>query len=307
MSDWTWVTSDSQGISVDFGVSVGTSISSITLRHPNTGAQKFHFFEVTAGVGFGYPISLAGSSEDFFSDGTVYMLPSFEGNELQSKDIEGFCIAKEISGAIGVGHSAKAMFVGISTFDFIKGSLFDPSSNAPALILSRGNLAGSVGLGATINSGYLWGGKVIPDNVTLNLLASTEEQEFPVSSRSTANDAAPPIILPGDVLFNFNKSDFSLSGITALVNAGIKLKSYSGRHIQVQGFADSIGSNAYNLNLSLKRATAVKQWLVFNQIVKENNISAKGYGEDYPVASNYTAKGRATNRRVEIHILRARP
>lgn len=301
LSDWKWVTSDSMGAGVDLGVSVGASISSITLQHPRTGAQKFHFFEVAVGVGFGlekYP-SVSGSSEDFFSDGSVYMLPSFEGMELRSEDFEGFILAREMSASVGVGYSGKSMFVGISTSDFIKGSL-DPNGKAPALILSSGNLAGSIGIGATINSGYLWQGNVIPDPITLSLLAPNEMVSM--SWRNTVRNQVP-IVIPGDALFDFDKYNLKSSAEMVLRRVAPTIVSYWGRRIQIQGFTDSIGAYNYNIELSFKRANTVKEWFVAHNFAKASNVYIVAHGKSYPVASNQTIEGRARNRRIEIQVL----
>jgi len=69
-----------------------------------------------------------------------------------------------------------------------------------------------------------------------------------------------------------------------------------------------VGSNEFNLELSIRRSDAVKQSLILGR-VSEQRILAKGYGEKYPVAQNLNAdgtdnvKGRAKNRRVEITVM----
>jgi OOP family OmpA-OmpF porin len=72
--------------------------------------------------------------------------------------------------------------------------------------------------------------------------------------------------------------------------------------IEVAGYTDSRGSAAYNRTLSRKRAQAVADYLI-KRGVKAENLTAKGYGEENPVADNKTAEGQAENRRVELHIL----
>jgi outer membrane protein OmpA-like peptidoglycan-associated protein len=71
------------------------------------------------------------------------------------------------------------------------------------------------------------------------------------------------------------------------------------RQIVVEGHTDSRGSNAYNENLSRKRAEAVRTFLI-SKGISANRIVAVGKGESQPVANNRTADGRANNRRVEI-------
>ena len=68
----------------------------------------------------------------------------------------------------------------------------------------------------------------------------------------------------------------------------------------VEGHTDSVGAESYNLNLSERRASAVKDYLVSLVSLKGKKMESRGWGETRPVASNETDKGRAKNRRVEI-------
>jgi outer membrane protein OmpA-like peptidoglycan-associated protein len=72
-----------------------------------------------------------------------------------------------------------------------------------------------------------------------------------------------------------------------------------GKKIVVEGHTDSVGSRQKNMELSQKRADAVREYLI-SKGVKSDRISAVGKGPDVPVAENKTAEGRANNRRVEI-------
>ena len=64
---------------------------------------------------------------------------------------------------------------------------------------------------------------------------------------------------------------------------------------------DSVGAAAYNEQLSQERAESVRQYLV-NRGVDPSRVTARGYGEDNPVASNENESGRAMNRRVEFRV-----
>jgi len=73
--------------------------------------------------------------------------------------------------------------------------------------------------------------------------------------------------------------------------------------IQIIGHTDSVGNDAYNLNLSNKRADAVKKYLISKNI-PETLITSVGKGETMPIADNKTAEGRFKNRRVEFIIVK---
>ena len=72
------------------------------------------------------------------------------------------------------------------------------------------------------------------------------------------------------------------------------------------GHTDSVGSDVYNQRLSVKRAEAVKGYLV-SKGIEANRVYTEGKGEKQPVADNKTAAGRAKNRRVEIEVVGTRP
>jgi outer membrane protein OmpA-like peptidoglycan-associated protein len=73
--------------------------------------------------------------------------------------------------------------------------------------------------------------------------------------------------------------------------------------VRIEGHTDSQGSAAANQRLSQKRAEAVRRYLV-DQAIAPTRMEAIGYGEDRPLEDNRTAEGRATNRRVEFHIIK---
>jgi outer membrane protein OmpA-like peptidoglycan-associated protein len=77
------------------------------------------------------------------------------------------------------------------------------------------------------------------------------------------------------------------------------LATTSNRNVLVEGFTDSQGSDTHNLDLSQRRADAVRDYLV-HRGYESARIRANGVGEGSPIADNSTAEGRANNRRVEI-------
>lgn len=103
------------------------------------------------------------------------------------------------------------------------------------------------------------------------------------------------------VLFGFDQSDLSAEAKANLDKLVKVLNTYPDTNIEVQGHTDSKGSETYNQNLSVKRATSVSDYLAANQITS-NRITTKGFGETLPEYDNETEEGRAQNRRVEFLI-----
>lgn len=107
--------------------------------------------------------------------------------------------------------------------------------------------------------------------------------------------------MPSDITFPVNQSDINPGFYQTLNSVAIVLKEYDKTTVSVYGHADSTGSEAYNQQLSQKRALSVSNYLAA-QGVMPARLQAIGYGENHPVADNATEAGRAANRRVEIVI-----
>lgn len=89
---------------------------------------------------------------------------------------------------------------------------------------------------------------------------------------------------------------------TLLTRVQRALRKFSNSPFAIEGHTDSIGDDRFNQNLSHQRALAVKQYLLANMGLDDSRITALGYGERRPIASNETRKGRAQNRRIDIVI-----
>lgn len=102
----------------------------------------------------------------------------------------------------------------------------------------------------------------------------------------------------------FDTGSYELSGsIFQTLNGVAKiLNEYPKSSLRISGHTDSVGSSESNLTLSERRAEAVGDYLI-RQNVKSGRLSTTGYGERRPIATNDTAAGRAANRRVEINII----
>ncbi|HLK11800.1 MAG TPA: OmpA family protein [Candidatus Binatia bacterium] len=118
--------------------------------------------------------------------------------------------------------------------------------------------------------------------------------------------AAPPPPPPGTKIetlrgpeFDFDRAELKPEGRRHVDHAIEVLKANPSLQVSVEGHTDSIGSDAYNLRLSERRAETVRDYMVA-QGIAASRITVRGLGKADPVASNGTAEGRAMNRRVEI-------
>lgn len=117
------------------------------------------------------------------------------------------------------------------------------------------------------------------------------------------------ITLPADVLFDFDKDSIRPDAETALRQlSGVLTKRYANNPLQINGHTDAIADDAYNQDLSERRAASVKRWLSKQDNVAESRMTTQGYGESKPVAPNTkpdgsdNPEGRQRNRRVEVVI-----
>ncbi len=111
------------------------------------------------------------------------------------------------------------------------------------------------------------------------------------------------ISLKSSVLFDFDKSTLKPEATEELHNAALKIKEFSNVRIIIEGHTDNIGTDAYNRDLSMRRAAAVKDYFISKEGMEIYEIESSGFGESRPIATNDTEEGRAMNRRVEIIIL----
>jgi outer membrane protein OmpA-like peptidoglycan-associated protein len=134
----------------------------------------------------------------------------------------------------------------------------------------------------------------------LDLERARQEFQAQQSGRSLSMN------LSGDVLFDYDKAALKPAAEEALKKVAVVLSQFPESKVTVEGYTDSKGTKSVNMQLSRERAQAVKDWLVKNGGVATANIAAKGFGEQYPVATNTNADGtdnpigRALNRRVSI-------
>jgi outer membrane protein OmpA-like peptidoglycan-associated protein len=104
------------------------------------------------------------------------------------------------------------------------------------------------------------------------------------------------------ILFDTDKSDLKSAARTNLANLATSLQNNPQTNILIVGHTDATGTDAYNQSLSVRRAEAVKAYIVSNNVAG-SRLTTSGKGKTEPIADNATVEGRAQNRRVEIVIV----
>ena len=122
---------------------------------------------------------------------------------------------------------------------------------------------------------------------------------------ATPTPSSEKVSFSADALFDFDKAVLKPEGKAKLDDLVSKLQDVNLEVIIAVGHTDSIGTDAYNEKLAMRRSGAVKAYLQAKGI-EANRIYTEGKGEKQPVADNKTASGRAQNRRVEIEVVGTR-
>ncbi len=111
------------------------------------------------------------------------------------------------------------------------------------------------------------------------------------------------LTVPEKVLFDFNQFILKPQSKEALAVVGDIIREHPAKKIVVTGYTDNVGSDEYNLKLSLQRAQSVADYLIYCEKVDPKLFKIEGKGKANPVASNDTEEGRAKNRRVVIRLV----
>lgn len=106
-----------------------------------------------------------------------------------------------------------------------------------------------------------------------------------------------------EVNFAFGQTTLLPRAFRTLDAIGVVLSDYPDLRLQIDGHTDAVGSAAANEQLSVRRAQAVRQYLIDEWDLDPDRLAARGYGHTRPVASNETSAGRELNRRVEFVLL----
>ena len=127
-------------------------------------------------------------------------------------------------------------------------------------------------------------------------VSSLEAQLADLAAKKTERGM---VITLGDVLFATDKYQLNEQGMVTIRKLSQFLQQHPARSVLIEGFTDSTGGARYNQRLSERRAGAVARSLI-DQGIARKRVETRGYGQEYPVASNDTTTDRQLNRRVEI-------
>ena len=166
---------------------------------------------------------------------------------------------------------------------------------------AQGNIVRDA-FGLCIHTGY-W--------TPADAVVGCDGKEAPVAAPAPAPVAPAPVAtsekvsFAADALFDFDKAVLKPEGKAKILDLVSKLKGVNVEAIVSTGHTDSIGGVEYNQKLSVRRAEAVKAFLVANGVAADR-VYTSGKGKSQPVADNKTKEGRAKNRRVEIEVVGTR-
>jgi outer membrane protein OmpA-like peptidoglycan-associated protein len=141
----------------------------------------------------------------------------------------------------------------------------------------------------------------------INAVSSKDSRPSKVNitpaGKGELKSADPGVMLPSEVLFEFNDWKLKPKAADALAAVQEMFNRAKDKDIRIEGHTCSVGTDEYNLELSNKRAQSVADYFINTVGISKDNIHIQYHGEKFPVASNDTKKGRIKNRRVEIHFI----
>jgi len=144
--------------------------------------------------------------------------------------------------------------------------------------------------------------RTLPGNVSLNIPQNGIEARLLAFIQDSSKGVEPP------TWFDFDRLLFDTDSVTLrpesqeqLGNIAAILKAYPNVHMKIGGYTDNVGDTQSNMSLSQRRADGVMAKLI-SLGISPDRLEAQGYGEQFPVASNATAEGRARNRRVSVRV-----
>jgi outer membrane protein OmpA-like peptidoglycan-associated protein len=196
--------------------------------------------------------------------------------------------------------SAAAIFPGCSTFTKTEKGAAIGAAGGGIVGAFIGRATGNTAIGALVGGavGGTAGGLI---GHKMDKQAAEIKQTVP---GATVTREGEGIVVKFDsgILFDVDKTNLKPDAENSLNQLAVSLQNNPQTNILVIGHTDSTGTAAHNIDLSVRRASAVKSYIV-QQGVNGGRLTTEGKGETEPIASNNTVQGRAQNRRVEIVII----
>jgi len=144
---------------------------------------------------------------------------------------------------------------------------------------------------------------VIQDSAANKTNAETTISAVDISKITGRRDERGIVVSLPSVAFDTNEYEVNDEYFDVLKEAADVIMAYPKSKAQIEGHTDDVGDDEYNLELSKKRANAVRTYLIENFDIEPGRLIAVGFGETQPIASNQTTEGRQKNRRVDIVLL----
>ncbi len=169
------------------------------------------------------------------------------------------------------------------------------------------------GAGTCVHTGYWTPADAFPgcdDDLLPKAPPPAAPQPAPTPPPAPAPKPAPAptsekVTFAADTFFDFDKYALKPEGKARLDELVQKIQDITLEVVIAVGHTDSIGTHEYNMALSIRRAEAVKAYLV-SKGIEANRIYTEGKGKTQPIADNRTREGRAKNRRVEVEVVGTR-
>jgi outer membrane protein OmpA-like peptidoglycan-associated protein len=305
---WRIVSSSGGGATIGEGIAAGgTHLSLYISTNANDNADSPGVIELGyTGVGAGpsgglIPIKFSYnfSMSQMPSTGLIYQPPLSHGKDPEPQDLAGPCVVGVGSGSFGFGGSVTLIFFRVA----------DPTCFSHPICIAIGVLGGTgVGLpGGPSASAIGYVGYLRVSNVNPETLTYTESPEPP--NLRQPDFRVVPLALPADVLFDFDRAVLKPGAEPLLRSTAQFLAKQRAKSVIIEGHTDSKGTDQYNVQLSIARANAVRNWLVTNQVPNANSFVARGVGKAQPIAANTkpdgsdNPEGRRQNRRVTFVLI----
>jgi len=162
-----------------------------------------------------------------------------------------------------------------------------------------GNRAGNTALGAILGA-VIGGAAGAYIGNQMDKQAAEMQQDLQGAKIERVGEGIK-ITFESGILFDVDKSDMKPAAQTNLAKLATILNKYPDTDVLIEGHTDSTGSSEHNMDLSIRRANSVGNYLG-SQNVLSSRFRLMGYGSTQPIADNVTSDGRALNRRVEIAV-----